>query len=78
MVKLSKSKTIWSLIIVVFILLLVGIFYYFNKDSFALFSDEIEGKRVIEVSVSNEGTCKNLFFVNLSNNSFLVVSFLKL
>ena len=56
---MSKSKTIWSLIIVVFILLLVGIFYYFNKDSFALFSDEIEGKRVIEVSVSNEGTCKN-------------------
>ena len=56
---MSKAKTIWSLIIVVFILVVVGVFYLFNKTSYSLFSDDVLGKKTIELAVSSESDCQS-------------------
>lgn len=52
-----KMKTIWSFIIVVFILLVVGVLYYFNSSSYAIFSDDIYGEKTIELSISSANNC---------------------
>ena len=41
----------------VFIVVLVGVVYTFTKTSYAVFSDDVDGEKTIEVSVSNETSC---------------------
>ena len=55
----NKTRTVWSLILVIFILLVAGVVYYLNKPSYALFSDEVTSKKTIELTVSSENTCNN-------------------
>ena len=54
---MNKRKTIWSLIIAIFVVLIVGIVYFLTNSSYAIFTDEIEGKNLIKVKVSDENVC---------------------
>lgn len=72
---MNRRKTIWSLIIVIFVVLIVGIVYFSSKSSFAIFSDEIEGKNLIKLNVSNENVCLNNVNSPVLENNMIPVSY---
>lgn len=72
---MNKRRTIWSLIIVVFVLLIVGIVYFSNKSSYAIFTDEIEGKNLIKVNISNKNICTDNINKPVLDNNMVPVSY---